>query len=68
MAYRENRQPINWSIVAAEIADIPGGVAVLRILQGNGVDRLSQLPGPGEELGAFNSIAHMIAMVHEAKR
>lgn len=63
-----SRTPVDWTLLAHEIADVPGGIAVLRILQGCGVDRLVQAGARNETLGAFNSIEHMITMVHEARR
>lgn len=54
---------INWFALAAEIADVPGGLAVLRVLQVHGVERLASLSN-----GAHSSIEYLIEKVHEARR
>lgn len=69
MAYRDNYQPtIDWLKAAKEIANVPGGVAVLRILEAHGVNKLSneykddRPPNTGE---AMTSIRWLIDKVHE---
>lgn len=65
--YRTAVEPgINWFALAAEIADVPGGLAVLRVLQVHGVNHLVNL-ADGEQR-ASSSIEYLIEKVHEARR
>lgn len=53
-------------MMAKEIGDIPGGIAVLRIMQAHGIDMLLKRSDKGES--ASCTVEHFITMVHEAGR
>lgn len=68
MPYRDDdhRPTINWVMMAKEIADVPGGLAVLRVIQVHGIDMLVKRSDKGDY--AHCTVEHFITMVHEAGR
>ncbi len=69
MPYREmtsdTKMYINWDLMAEEIGDIPGGVAVLRILQAHGLNTLMRREG--DDVLGSNDIDHFVHTIHIIK-
>lgn len=67
MPYRE-REPVSvdWSLLAVEIGDVPGGLAVLRLLQAHGLDTLMRREDG--EVKASCSIEYLVHTVHSERK
>ncbi len=73
MPYREmmsdTKISIDGDLMAEEIGDIPGGVAVLRILQAHGLNTLMRREGGNIiESNGIDNFVHTIHIIKSRKR